>query len=299
MKKNNVMRVFSLLLALTLISVCAISGTFAKYVTKAEGTDQARVAKWGIVLTVDPGEAFATEYEATDENGYEGLAVKATDKVVAPGTNSEEAGGNIVATVNGTPEVATRYTLHIEGLKDVVLPAGEEYVDYTQLTKDDAGKYGYNGTFDLAADYTPVKWNFGVSNSNGTSYDLVGVAATLGKTFPGFSLTDAKGIIETQRYMDLLLPQLESMVGGAQNAKATVNPDGSIDISMDFEPGTEMDYTFTLSWVWDFDDNGAGTNDKADTYLGNIAANVDGIVVPQGASTEIAATITATATQID
>ena len=47
MKKNRIMRVFSVLLALTLISTCAISGTFAKYVTRAEGEDAARVAKWG------------------------------------------------------------------------------------------------------------------------------------------------------------------------------------------------------------------------------------------------------------
>ena len=294
MKKNKMMRIAAVLLVVTLISTCAISGTFAKYVTKAEGEDSARVAKWGIVLTLDPGEAFATEYETTDTEGYEGLAVKAEDKVVAPGTDSEEAGGDIVATVKGTPEVATRYTLHIEGLEDIVLPAGT-YKDYTELVKDADGKYGYNNEFTLAADYTPVKWNFGVSSAN-ASYNLVDVAAGLGKYFPGFSLTDAESIISTQRYMDALLPILEGMTSGAQNAKAVVNDDGSVDISMDFEPGKTYDYEFTLSWAWDFDDNGAGTNDKADTYLGNIAA---GVADKGDANTTIKANITASATQID
>ena len=65
MKKNTVMRVLSLILVLTLMSTCAISSTFAKYVTKAEGEDQARVAKWGVVVSVE-GSTFATQYKTTD-----------------------------------------------------------------------------------------------------------------------------------------------------------------------------------------------------------------------------------------
>ena len=63
MKKNKMMRIASVLLVAVLISTCAISGTFAKYVTRAEGTDTARVAKWGILLTVE-GSAFADKYES-------------------------------------------------------------------------------------------------------------------------------------------------------------------------------------------------------------------------------------------
>ena len=128
MKKNNVMRVFSLLLALTLISVCAISGTFAKYVTKVEGEDQARVAKWGVVLTVD-GKNFADKYVATDEGyldaGGEYSVVSIDGKaVVAPGTPDADDGLGMTATVKGTPEVATRYTLEGKAIKDVVLKKG-------------------------------------------------------------------------------------------------------------------------------------------------------------------------------
>ena len=35
---------------------------------------------------------------------------------------------------------------------------------------------------------------------------------------------------------------------------------------------TGSDYTYTLTWAWDFDANGAGTYDKQDTLLGDIAA---------------------------
>ena len=47
MKKNTMMRVASALLVAVLLTTCAISGTFAKYVSSAETSDTARVAKWG------------------------------------------------------------------------------------------------------------------------------------------------------------------------------------------------------------------------------------------------------------
>ena len=130
MKKNKMLRIASILLVVTLLSTCIISGTFAKYVTKAEGEDQARVAKWGILLTMKNDGFFAAEYDADDQNGYTGLSVKSDndDKVVAPGT----VGEGFEATVKGTPEVATRYILVIPAdWADVVLPAGE-YTDYTE-----------------------------------------------------------------------------------------------------------------------------------------------------------------------
>ena len=50
MKKNKMMRVASALLVAVLLTTCAISGTFAKYVSQATGSDTARVAKWGFQL---------------------------------------------------------------------------------------------------------------------------------------------------------------------------------------------------------------------------------------------------------
>ena len=115
MKKTKVMRLLSLLLVMTLISTCAISGTFAKYVTKAEGKDQARVAKWGVLVSVE-GNAFANQYKATDkayteDGGVYSVVSAKGDQVVAPGTSAKEADMALVATVKGTPEVAARYTL--------------------------------------------------------------------------------------------------------------------------------------------------------------------------------------------
>ena len=106
MKKNKMMRTASVLLVLTLLTVCVISGTFAKYVTSGEGSDSARVAKFGVTVTAN-GETFANSYAKTDDSfTLDTNTVVSTADVVAPGTN-----GNMASmALSGTPEVAVRVT---------------------------------------------------------------------------------------------------------------------------------------------------------------------------------------------
>ncbi len=106
MKKNKMMRIASVLLIAAMLSTCVISGTFAKYVTKAQGSDTARVADWGVYATVT-GNAFKTEYERTDNtytNTSTTVVTSTDDKLVAPGTNGSFGG----LALSGSPEVATR-----------------------------------------------------------------------------------------------------------------------------------------------------------------------------------------------
>lgn len=82
------------------------------------------------------------------------------------------------------------------------------------------------------------------------------------------------------------------------DGKYYVSTDGGANWSaaQDAAPALE------LSWAWDFDDNGAGTNDTKDTALGNLAAGmaVDGYTVDgTDYNLDVAFDITATATQID
>ncbi len=103
MKKNKIMRFASLVLVLTLLSTCAISGTFAKYVTSADANESARVAKWGVTVTAT-SEAFKAEYAKEDANYSGTISVDAEQDVVAPGTS----GGLAAVALTGTPEVAVR-----------------------------------------------------------------------------------------------------------------------------------------------------------------------------------------------
>jgi hypothetical protein len=106
MKKNKMMRIASVLLVAVLLSTCAISGTFAKYVSADEGTDSARVAKWGVIVEADNFELFTDKYE-TDDTGFSGTysvqsGATPADNVFAPGTKGDFADFEIT----GTPEVA-------------------------------------------------------------------------------------------------------------------------------------------------------------------------------------------------
>ena len=103
MKKNTMMRLASFLLVAVLISTSAISGTYAKYVTEATGSETARVAKWGVTIQAN-GTTFAKEYDKHDAAFTEAKSVISTDLVVAPGTNGDMAS----MTLAGVPEVAVR-----------------------------------------------------------------------------------------------------------------------------------------------------------------------------------------------
>ena len=107
MRKNKMMRLASALLVAVLLSTCAISGTFAKYVTEASAADTARVAKWGVTASVIGG-AFATEYAMDDAGAYftNSVVSSTTDKLVAPGTDGTFTG----VALTGTPEVAVNIT---------------------------------------------------------------------------------------------------------------------------------------------------------------------------------------------
>ena len=110
MRKNKMMRAASGLLVAVLLSTCAISGTFAKYTTSANGTDSARVAKWGFTggSTITISDLFKKTYDTT---------VKSSTDVIAPGTTgSAEFGftyggdGSVTA-----PEVAYKFNVSTEG----------------------------------------------------------------------------------------------------------------------------------------------------------------------------------------
>ena len=106
MKKNRMMRLASGLLVAVLLTTCAISGTFAKYVTTESGSDFARVAKWGVTIEAESFDLFTDEYETDDDTAtFTGdYSVQSADgkDVLAPGTTGTFA--NIA--ISGTPEVA-------------------------------------------------------------------------------------------------------------------------------------------------------------------------------------------------
>lgn len=119
MKKNKMMRAASALLVATLLSTSIISGTFAKYTTSAEGSDSARVAKWGFTedgTTITLDKLFSDKYETTvDSKAVTGENPK--EDVIAPGTSGRAQfgftyGGDTSVTA---PEVAYSFNVSTNG----------------------------------------------------------------------------------------------------------------------------------------------------------------------------------------
>jgi hypothetical protein len=276
MKKNKMMRIASVLLVAVLISTCAIAGTYAKYVTKAEATDTARVAKWGVLITVNGTEAFADKYQTHDkEFGYEGeysvVAFaeegKEADKVVAPGTSSDDLDQTLSASIKGKPEVATAYVVEITDIKDIVLRSVA-----TTATSDSA-----TGTEEAeAVEYAPLLWTLKVG---------------------GVALATDKSLTEVLARVDEIAGKLEALnLQGVTIKAETVgdNNDG-IKITVLADPNVDIDMDVELSWKWVyFVDN---ATDVLDTALGNIAAGV--AVDGYEADLEVSAKVAVTAVQID
>lgn len=218
MKKNWTVKVAALMLALTMITACFVGSTFAKYVTRAEGQDEARVAKWGIIMSATGEPGFKTEYEADDPNYTDpdgtGLTVKSDngDKVVAPGTKSD----GVTVTIQGTPEVAFALALDLSNTQDIVLPKGE-YTDYTRYYMNDQGVWGYHDKINLAEDYHPIQY-------------------TLTIDIPGIGTASKTGT-------------LEEIVAALNNFANSDN------LTMQFPPLTNVEGSITLSWEWPFEQN--------------------------------------------
>ncbi|MBR4419723.1 MAG: hypothetical protein IKT32_02475 [Clostridia bacterium] len=212
MKKNRMLKLASAMVILCLITTCAISTTFAKYTTGGSVNDAARVAKWGVEVTMDGDPMFSNTYAG----GPNGISVKADAKVVAPGTSSDEVSGALRFALTGTPEVSTKITISLDGVKDVWLKAGD-YYDGTKATIENDGVPAY-ATFNLAADYYPVVFTLKqISGADGTYTEprvlCVGTLADLQTFFATYSATAA------------------------------------------YEPNAVLNATFELSWAWAFENN--------------------------------------------
>lgn len=255
MKKNVMMRLACFLLVAVLISTSAISGTYAKYVTTDNGTDKARVAKWGVIIDVE-GSLFERAYkhqpaEYLANEQVDTITVQAFDTadVLAPGTANNNG---MIITLKGQPEVDTNIEFSITADKDVVLPAGT-YRDYTSADE--------TATFTLSEEYRPVK----------------------------FTLTNAAG----EKVVDKgSLAAVETYLEGLNKIYHT-NTNLATEIAKG-DAGT-FQLTWEWAFDAANNPNALPTNDQADTYLGNLAAGlIDDAPAGASTEIEFTVTITAT-----
>lgn len=162
-KKHWTLRAAGLLSALVLITSCFVGGTFAKYVTTGGGHESARVAKFGVTMSVANDKAFKQNYTKDDtsipDSAQINYSVESSgpENLVAPGTKGSNF---VVLSIKGTPEVAVNVKIAAEG-HDVFLKAGE-YLDLTTAAARD--------TFTLKNDYHPITYTL---TKNGAATPVV------------------------------------------------------------------------------------------------------------------------------
>lgn len=122
MKKNTMMRVASALLVAVLMTTCAISGTFAKYISTGTGYDTARVAEWDIKLEgAEMANTFTFDLFNTvkDTAGAdeEDVKVGQNETIIAPGTS-----GSFEINLKNESEVDAKYAVAYTVTNDDNIP---------------------------------------------------------------------------------------------------------------------------------------------------------------------------------
>ncbi len=239
MKKNVIMRAACVVLVLTLLSTCVISGTFAKYVTEAPTvSDDARVAKWGVTVTAAAENLFANTYKSVAQGNNAGtytanetsnditvMTSVEAEELVAPGTTGTVED---VITVAGTPEVDVLVDIDATAS----LTGWEIDLDKDPLTP--------------AEFYCPLV--FTITKADATTIEVKQTAE----------------VNTAAKFADALVAAINGLDGTA-GAEGKIYHTNTV---LDDEVFANVD----ISWVWDFDAAGAGTNDAKDTALGDLAA---------------------------
>ena len=262
MKKNTMMRIASVLLIAVLLTTSVISGTYAKYVTSDSVSDSARVARFGVVVSAE-GKLFGKNYLAASEDtpagkGKDGpdgmgLTVESEEKVVAPGTKSDEEG--LTLSVTGTPEVDVLVSISIDELSllDVFLASGTYPNMTTSKDKD----------FSFTDDYYPIVYTL--------TGDLIEAKKAAIKQE---NIDDLKFDGDNTVYGNLqaIVDALECLFYGEDGSGIYV--DAGTDLSSVDEGGIGE---LPLTWEWKFanentDEDKITARDKKDTLLGDLAA---------------------------
>lgn len=259
MKRNLLLRLGLLALVLTLITMPLVSGTYAKYVTTAQGSAQARIAKWGVDIVVDADNMFGSRYydaeegqnyapntvvETNDDQNTANISVIANNgnKVLAPGTQ-----GHMLFAIFGQPEVAFNFKV-------------ESTFDF---------KGGWK-VFDK--DYQPINFAFGIEMKHETTDEikylyLDHVPPSDGQ--PNSVLPEGVGgyaLIEPKYFKK---DQIKTILN---NADYNMNPNTNLlgldgnalpledfeQVFSELEGYTQTNY-FILEWIWPYEiqeDNG-------------------------------------------
>lgn len=280
MKKNMMMRVASVLMVAVLLSTCAISGTFAKYVTNDSAEDHARVAKWGVELQI-VGNLFGDSYnQVIVKDDDAALTVQSSDlaaDVVAPGTKNEQG---FTFSLNGTPEVDGVITSEMTiqnvflkaGTYGVMIPVNPGLITEANFDEFEALYYKDDDAFTAATAFSSTAVYYTLedevvvaNNYYPVVYTLTGDTATTGYDTAD-SLKAAADAIADKLGMVAGTPAENTSITYT-GTKAFATNDNLAGLNLGAE---------TLTWAWAA---GSNTDANADTILGLLKNVTNGTVV--------------------
>lgn len=254
--RNTRLIILAVILALVVLLMCIGGSTLARYITsKKANVNQATIAKWGFVVTVNTENLFADNYKDGKKvaSGTEGVDVSATDVTIAPNTS-----GSMTISVNGSAEVLATLNLKV----------GEK-----------TSHVGIKGTAEGSVEYRPIKWDLLDSENHsvlGEDNDgtLEKALEAMNKYFtahaidPGTTVNDSytltwtwaldqeagdNGIADANR-MDTLLSYAAQGAGNYEGGNVTVTvADGVATITDKALATDEADKTYTATTAISFD----------------------------------------------
>lgn len=154
MKKMSILTVLVMLVTITTYSV---SGTYAKYTSKIDMTDEARVAKWELkldgnkVTTEQDVKLFAESYSYNGEKYVQTLT--AGERVVAPGTT-----GDYTFELSGDME--TRFSLNVD------LQTTNDFMVYYGKDANGDLVVSKTQTADATNEYHPLRYTIKKADGN-------------------------------------------------------------------------------------------------------------------------------------
>jgi len=185
MKKNTMMRVASALLVAVLLTTCAISGTFAKYVSTATAEDSARVAKWSFEVGAGNDIATATSFtfdlfktiKDTDGTAEDDIS-PADGTIIAPGTQ-----GSFDIVLNNKSEVTANYAIDytVENTSNIPVQFSvDNGATWSNTLADvvastDTELAATNGTKTVTVQW---KWTYSVDEAGDTADTTLGIGGT-------------------------------------------------------------------------------------------------------------------------
>ena len=181
MKKNRMVRIASVLLVAVLLSTCAISGTFAKYTTTANGSDTARVAKWDVKFNDSPiaNNTFTFDLFNTvndTEGGSAETDINPADgSIIAPGTQ-----GSFDIVLKNDSDVTAEYVINYTATNASNIPVVFSLDGTDWKDSIDALDVTTPATIAIGTTATTItvywKWAFDGNDTNDTNLGLAGTA---------------------------------------------------------------------------------------------------------------------------